>query len=119
VLDIDLYDPSHSLVVFLSVFALTWLIFGRPVWVLLGWALHVLMDIPTHSARYPTPFLWPISSFRIIGIAWYQRWFMLLNYTALAAVFLLLWIARRRVRDAGKPGTVQSFIVLSGRGKGD
>ena len=100
-LDIELYDPSHSLVVFVFAFAFAWLIFRRPVWPLLGWALHVLMDIPTHSARFPTPFLWPISSFRFVGISWRQRWFVILNYAALAVVFLLLWIARRRVRHTG------------------
>jgi hypothetical protein len=99
VLDIHLYEPGHSLVVFGLVFAVAWLIFRRPVWMLFGWGLHVLMDIPTHSARYPTPFLWPVSSFRLIGIAWYQPWFMALNYTALAVVFLLLWLTRRRVRQ--------------------
>jgi hypothetical protein len=94
--DFDLYDLSHSLVVFVPVFAIAWLIWRRPVWELLGWALHILMDIPTHSAHYPTPFLWPVSTYRFVGISWRQWWFMSLNYAVLALVFLLLWMARRR-----------------------
>lgn len=98
----DLYEISHSLVVFVPVFAVVWLIFRRPVWELLGWALHILMDIPTHSAHFPTPFLWPLSSYRFIGISWRQGWFMALDCSALALAFLLLWLSRRRVRQAAK-----------------
>jgi membrane-bound metal-dependent hydrolase YbcI (DUF457 family) len=101
-LDFDLYEVTHSLVVFALVFAVVWLIFRRPVWELLGWALHVLMDIPTHSSRFPTPFLWPLSSYRIIGISWRQGWFMALDVSALMVVFLLLWRSRRRVRQEGE-----------------
>jgi membrane-bound metal-dependent hydrolase YbcI (DUF457 family) len=101
-LDFDLYEITHSLVVFALVFAVVWLLFRRPVWELLGWALHVLMDIPTHSAHFPTPFLWPLSSYRFVGISWRQWWFMALNYSALAVIFLLLWISRRRSRQVAK-----------------
>jgi hypothetical protein len=97
-----LYELSHSLVVFVPVFALAWLLFRRPVWELLGWALHVLMDIPTHSAHFPTPFLWPLSSYQFFGISWRQWWFTALNYSALALAFLFLWIDRRRARRAGE-----------------
>jgi membrane-bound metal-dependent hydrolase YbcI (DUF457 family) len=100
-LDFNLYEVTHSLVVFALVFAVVWLIFRRPVWELLGWALHILMDIPTHSSRFPTPFLWPLSSYRIIGISWRQGWFMALDVSALAVVFLLLWRSQRRVRQEG------------------
>jgi len=38
---------------------------------LLAWALHIIIDIPTHSYElFPTPFLWPISDFKINGIPW-------------------------------------------------
>jgi hypothetical protein len=38
---------------------------------MLGWLLHIAIDIPTHSFRYyATRFLWPVSDFRIDGIAW-------------------------------------------------
>jgi hypothetical protein len=44
---------------------------------------------------------------------------MLLNYTALAVVFLLLWIARRRGWEAEKRATVHAFTTVSDQGKGD
>ena len=93
----QLYQISHSLIVFGTVFGLVWLVARRPVLELLGWMLHILIDIPTHTARFfPTPFLWPISSYRASGISWANRWFMLLNYSSLAIVYFLLWRTERR-----------------------
>lgn len=107
---LHLYEVTHSLVVFGVVFATAWLMLRRPVWELLGWALHVVMDIPTHSERFPTPFLWPLSSFHFIGISWRQSWFMALDISALALVFLLLWISRRQVPPQSG-NKVSEFLV--------
>ncbi|MEI8175235.1 MAG: hypothetical protein WCG28_04770 [bacterium] len=84
-----LYQYSHSLILWLLVFLIFWLIFRRPVWELLGWALHILIDIPSHSVLFfPTPFLFPISTYVFpYGVAWSNMYFMIINYTALA----LLW----------------------------
>jgi hypothetical protein len=104
----QLYHYSHSLVVFAAVFALVWLVCRRPVLAMLGWPLHILIDIPTHTAQFfPTPFLWPISSFQASGISWANRWFMLCNYTALAAVYFLLWRSRRRA--VAKPPSLRDL----------
>jgi hypothetical protein len=94
----QLYQISHSLFVFGAVFGLVWLVRRRPALDLLGWALHVLIDVPSHSMRFfATPFLWPVSSYRFDGVSWGQPWFMLTNYSSLAAAYLLLsWTARRR-----------------------
>jgi hypothetical protein len=90
-----LYHVSHSLVVFSLAFGLVWLVARRPILAMLGWPLHILIDIPLHTARFfPTPFLWPVSSFHVSGISWGNRWFMLCNYTALAIVYLVLWLRR-------------------------
>jgi len=102
VLGIELYDPTHSLVVFAPLFAAVWLIRRRPAWCMLGWSLHILMDIPTHSAHFPTPFLWPLSSYRFIGISWAQWRFMAFNYSALGIVFFILWMYQRRKRLASR-----------------
>jgi hypothetical protein len=41
------------------------------LWILAAWGLHILIDIPTHSlALFPTPFLWPVSDFKVNGIGW-------------------------------------------------
>ena len=36
-----------------------------------AWALHILIDLPTHSRRNWAPqFLWPISQITIDGVSW-------------------------------------------------
>ncbi len=92
---VGLYSLSHSLIIFAAAFALASLAFRRPVWAMLGWALHIAIDIPTHS-RYTTPFLWPVSGYRFTGIGWWEHWFIAANYSALAFVFLLMWFRKRR-----------------------
>lgn len=87
-----LYHWSHSIPVFLIVFGLIWLFLRRPVWELLGWLFHILIDMPTHSAAfYPTPFIWPFSDFRVSGVSWGETWFMIANYSALLVVFIFLF----------------------------
>ncbi|OGI65493.1 hypothetical protein A3A95_03195 [Candidatus Nomurabacteria bacterium RIFCSPLOWO2_01_FULL_39_18] len=84
-----LYQYSHSLVIWAVVFTLVWIIFKRPRYELLGWMLHILIDIPSHILTfYPTPFLFPISDYKFpYGIQWSNQWFMIINYAAL----LLIW----------------------------
>lgn len=104
----NLYLISHSLVVFALLFGLVWLLRRSPALVLLSWPLHILMDIPTHRAgRFGTPFLWPISDYRFDGISWGQRWFMILNYSAIALTYLALFLwwrfsTRRQARAAAE-----------------
>ena len=59
----QLYNISHSLVVFAVVFGAVWLLRGKPMWEMCAWPLHILVDIFTHSlaffqrrfsGRYPT-----------------------------------------------------------------
>ena len=92
-----LYPYGHSLIIFSAVFAIAWLIYKRPVIAMLGWGLHILIDIFTHSAQfYPTPFLFPISSYRFLhGIAWSNQWFMIINYSALLLVFLYFLLRKK------------------------
>jgi hypothetical protein len=109
----QLYQISHSLVTFSAVFGIVWLIARRPVLELLGWPLHILIDMPTHSARFfPTPFLWPVSSYRVSGISWANPWFMLVNYSALATVYFLLWRNRQRLRAKQSPDHVSSTAQI-------
>lgn len=98
----QLYQISHSLFTFAAVFGLAWLVARRPVLELLGWLLHILIDIPTHTLRFfPTPFLWPVCSYVFSGISWANRWFLLSNYGALLIVYILLWRSSRRAARAG------------------
>lgn len=84
-----LYQYSHSLVIWGMVFILVWIWNKRPRYELLGWAFHILIDIPSHSIGfYPTPFLFPLSDYRYpYGISWSNQWYMIVNYTAL----MLIW----------------------------
>lgn len=86
-----LYSLSHSVIIFIIVFALTSLIFRRPIWEMGGWLVHILLDIPTHSYQfYPTPFLWPISNLKFNGFSWATPWFLIVNYLAIIIVYFLL-----------------------------
>jgi len=86
-----LYNYSHSLVIWAVVFLIVWAIYKRPRYELFGWALHILIDIPSHVIGFfPTPFLFPISDYRFpYGIQWSNQWYMIINYTAL----LFVWVS--------------------------
>ena len=67
---------------------------------MLGWGLHILIDIPTHSYQfYPTPLLWPVSSWKFNGFSWTTPWFIIVNYLAILLVYALLYILRKRRRQ--------------------
>ena len=93
-----LYSYSHSLVLWLLVFLIVWLIFRKPRLELLSWALHILIDIPSHSiAFFPTPFLFPLSTYVFpYGIAWSNKYFMIINYSAIFIVWV--WILIKKFR---------------------
>lgn len=91
-----LYQYSHSLVIWFGVFIVVWIIKKRPQYELFGWALHILIDIPSHAINfYPTPFLFPISEYRFpYGISWSNTWYMLINYTLLATIWGSILISK-------------------------
>ncbi len=87
-----LYPAAHSLVIFTLAFAAVSIVARRVVWEMLGWLLHILIDIPTHSySYYATRFLWPVSNLRVNGVAWWTPWFWGATYAALAVVYVALW----------------------------
>ncbi|HEU0050896.1 MAG TPA: hypothetical protein VFQ60_02450 [Patescibacteria group bacterium] len=92
-----LYSMSHSLIVFTIIFGISMIIFCRPVWEMLGWLFHILIDIPTHSYQfYPTPIFWPVSAWKFrYGISWATPWFMIVNYSALLLVYGWFFIRYR------------------------
>lgn len=98
-----LYHYSHSLVIWATVFTVMWIVSKRPRLELLGWALHILIDIPSHAANfYPTPFLFPISDYYFpYGVPWANRWYMIINYSLLLVVTLFVFSKRKksRIRD--------------------
>jgi membrane-bound metal-dependent hydrolase YbcI (DUF457 family) len=95
------YNLTHSLVVWAVVFSLVWALRKRPFWPLAAWGLHVVCDIPTHNSSYfPTPYLWPFPTPYVEGISWATPWFMALNYGALLAAYLGIFLIARKARSA-------------------
>lgn len=96
-----LYNLSHSLFVFFVAFAIASFKKKHTAWVMSGWLMHILIDIPTHSYKfYPTPFLWPLSNWKLDGWSWANPWFMFFNYTTILVVYILLY--RRWLKKADK-----------------
>lgn len=91
------YKISHSLVVFATVFVVAWLIKKKAPIAMLGWALHIFIDIFTHAATFfPTPFLWPISDWKFLyGFSWANGWFMIVNYATMLVLFCVMFLRRR------------------------
>ena len=68
-----LYNVTHSFLIFFLVFLFIWALRKKPFWPLGAWGLHILIDIPSHSFDFfPTPFLWPLSDFKINGLDWFR-----------------------------------------------
>ena len=95
----QLYQFTHSFIIFLILFFMLWTLFRRPIWEFSAWGLHILFDIPTHSYQFfPTPFLWPISHFEVNGIPWGSPQIFIPNIALLAACYIWFFIYRRRHR---------------------
>lgn len=72
----------HSLPLLVLV---AWFIYWRngrlPRRVLGAWALHIIIDIPTHSRRHWAPrFLWPISKVTVNGVSWVELMQQIMMY---------------------------------------
>lgn len=99
-----LYNITHSFIIFAAVFGLVWLILRRPFLPLLAWAFHILLDIFTHSIDvFPTPFLWPISDFKIGGHSWGSFWIFIPNIILIIAVYSF-WFWKKK-----KKGKINSW----------
>jgi membrane-bound metal-dependent hydrolase YbcI (DUF457 family) len=97
----QLYNATHSLVVFAVVFALVWLWRGQPMLELGAWGLHIVVDIFTHSeAFFPTPFLWPLSEARVNGLPWSDPRIFFSNVVLLAALYGWFYYRRRKAARA-------------------
>jgi hypothetical protein len=91
-LGLPLYPAAHSLVSFAVVFAAVALLARTWNMNLLGWLLHILIDIPTHSFQYyATRFLWPIADNRFDGVPWWTPWVLISTYGVLILVYFVFW----------------------------
>lgn len=112
----SLYNFSHSLVIFLFVIGLFYVAhrfflptrfkLRRLPWEMLGWPLHILSDIPTHTYKFfPTPFLYPFFSTKINGYAWAHPLFLAIDYGLLILVYAYLWrksLFKRNLKNSPK-----------------
>jgi membrane-bound metal-dependent hydrolase YbcI (DUF457 family) len=90
----DVYNCTHSLLVFAAFFSVLWLVMRRPILATLGWLLHILLDSFTHRGMFAIQFLWPASSFHLDGVPWETGWFLAATYGLLITLCLLLWRSR-------------------------
>ncbi len=89
------YVHTHSLVWLAVATLLVWLAGARRwTWLALPYALHILMDIPTHE-RYLTQPFFPVSSWTFLGLSWGDPRIFVPNLVALALVYG--WLLRRRI----------------------
>lgn len=87
-----LYNFTHSLVIAFVIFGLIYLIKKKVYVWMLGWPLHILVDIPTHSGDFfPTPFLYPISNFTINGIGWGNPYIFFPNWILIAILAIIVF----------------------------
>lgn len=93
------YNVTHSLVIYGIFFALLWWVFKKRDFakLTLGWPLHILVDIPTHStAFFPTPFLWPVSDFHINGVPWSEPYIFIPNVLVIVGLYTYWYIKRKK-----------------------
>ena len=92
-----LYNITHSLVVFGLVFLLLWVILKKPFLLLFSWGIHIVLDIFTHSFEFfPTPFLWPISDFKLDAWIWGDPWIFISNLVLLVLLYSWFFIVKIR-----------------------
>ncbi len=92
------YNYTHSLVVFAAVFVIVLLARrGKPYWPMLGWGLHIVIDIFTHPDFFRTPFLFPVSSYKnYYAVSWAEPKFMAINYSLLVIAYIIIWQYNKR-----------------------
>ncbi len=96
----SVYNATHSLIIYALFFGLLWWLGKKSFAKLtLAWPLHILVDIPTHSAEFfPTPFLWPVSDFFIDGISWARPIIFIPNVIIILAIYIYWYIKNKRVQ---------------------
>jgi len=94
-----LYQFSHSFIIFALIFGAIWLLIKHPPLAMLGWGMHIFLDIFSHSIQFfPTPFLFPISNYVFpYGIRWATPWFMIVNYSLLLLVYVFYLLRKKKL----------------------
>ena len=90
-----IYNTSHSLIMMLVAFAIFSLLtasFYYPV--LLGWALHVVIDLFVHKESYfPQKPFYPLSHFRVRGYFLHlNKKFVIINWIIIITLMMILYL---------------------------
>ncbi len=98
------YVYTHSLVLLAvltaALLATRW---RRYAWLALPYALHIVLDIPTHE-RYQTQPFYPLSSWQFDGLTWTDPRIFWPNALALVLVYAWILFARHRTHRPMKRG---------------
>lgn len=98
-----LYNLTHSFVIFVIIFAVVWMIRKKPLYELLAWPLHILVDIPTHSESFfATPFLWPLSDYRVNGHNWSSSEIFIPNVILIVSLYVWFYVIKPRREASGQ-----------------
>jgi hypothetical protein len=96
----SLYNVTHSLIIAALVIGTVWLLKKKPMIELFAWPLHIIVDMPVHTAAFfPTPFLWPISDVQIDGVSWSNPYIFLPNLALLTVLYVVWYLRKRKVKD--------------------
>lgn len=100
-----LHCGLHSALVAAVVTLLSWMFLRRFWWPLLGWWMHIVIDVLTHSSDfYPSPVLYPISERGFDGWAWNDPWQLTLNY----GLIVIFWFIARSQAKSVRGGPTDS-----------
>lgn len=89
----QVYKITHSLVFWSIIFVILMLL-DLQVWAIAwsGWAVHILIDIFTHSAKsFPTKIFWPISDWHYSGFTWSTKRFMIFQLILLVLAYAIFY----------------------------
>lgn len=88
-----IYNITHSLVIWAIIFTVIWFLgFKIMAIAFIGWAVHIVIDIFTHSAKsFPTKIFWPLSDWNYSGFTWSSAKFLIIEYSILAILYALFY----------------------------
>lgn len=91
-----LYSVTHSLIIAGLVIVIVSFFKRSLIIEMLGWPLHILVDIPTHSNKFfPTLFLWPVSDFHVNGTSWGSPYIFIPNVILLTVLYFWFYKSKK------------------------
>lgn len=93
----EAYNYTHSFVIFAAVAGIIWAARREFYWPMVAWGIHIALDLFTHPDFFNTPFLFPLSDYKItFGLSWGHSAIMIPQYSFFAVWFLWYFLKRKR-----------------------